>query len=382
VEAVAVAVPAPTVEVDYDGKNITVDLAPFLLSLTYTDNLDGEEADSLELELEDSDGRWLDAWYPDAGARLSARIGYAGQALVNCGTFEIDDISVRGAPATVSIKALSAGITKPMRTKRSAGYDATTLAEVARAVAARHNLTLMGEVEAIPIGRATQYRETDLAFLRRIAEEYGYAFNVRDTQLVFYRAKSLREAAPVLVIRPGDTSRFELRDKIKGTPAAASVAHHDPKTKAVVAYDVDADGHVSPTPSADSLRLKGRVENKAQAKAKAQAAVDRASVKGTTGQLTLPGEPRLLAGNNVELVGWGRFDGTYQISASRHTVSRSGGYASEIDIRRGKVAAAVQAKRAKAAQGGTAAARKPAAKRIAYDLDGTGRTVPVPAGSR
>lgn len=41
--------------------------------MEYTDVLTGQ-ADDLQLTLEDRDGLWLEAWFPDKGAALTASI--------------------------------------------------------------------------------------------------------------------------------------------------------------------------------------------------------------------------------------------------------------------------------------------------------------------
>ena len=44
-------VPVPTFVLTYNKRDITADLTPFKLSVSYTDNLDGDESDSIELSL-------------------------------------------------------------------------------------------------------------------------------------------------------------------------------------------------------------------------------------------------------------------------------------------------------------------------------------------
>ena len=80
-----------------------------------------------------------------------------------------------------------------MRTRTGRAYEHTTLAAIAADVAKRNGLQVTGKIESIAIQRATQVFETDLAFLRRIADEYGYSFNVRAKQLVFFRTRELRD---------------------------------------------------------------------------------------------------------------------------------------------------------------------------------------------
>ena len=332
-------VPIPTFVLTYNTRDITADLTPFLLSVSYTDNLDGDESDSIELSLEDTDGRWWDAWYPAMGDQINLRIGYEGQPLTNCGDFEIDDIEIDGPPSQVRIRALASSVMKDLRTHQGKAYEDTTLAGIVQTVAARHKLTVVGEIEPIQIKRVTQLHEEDLKFLKRVAREYDYAFNVRGDKLTFYRLEALRAASAIHVIRVGDVSKYGFRDKVKGTPKTATVAYHDPETKEVVSYDVDSDGKVVAKPSEDSLKLNTRVESPEQAKAKAKAALNHANDEATTATFNLWGNPKLVAGINVDLEGFGKLSGRYQVSRSRHDLSRGSGYATEIEVRRVEIKA-------------------------------------------
>lgn len=333
-------VPVPTFVLTYNKRDITTDLTPFKFSVSYTDNLDGDESDSIELSLEDTDGRWWKAWYPIMGDQINLKIGYEGQSLVNCGDFEIDEIEIEGPPSQVRIRALAASVMKDLRTHQGKAYEDTTLAGIVQAVAARHKLTVVGDIEQIPIKRVTQLYEEDLKFLKRVAREYGYAFNVRGDKLIFYRLDKLRAASSIQVIKVGDLSKYGFRDKVKGTPKKATVAYHDPKKKVVVAYDVDSNGQVVSKPSGDSLKLNTRAESPEQAKAKA--AINHANDEATTATLNLWGNPKLVAGINVELEGFGKLSGRYQVARSRHDLSRGNGYTTEIEVRRVEIRADVE----------------------------------------
>jgi phage protein D len=56
----------------------------------------------------------------------------------------------------------------------------------------KHQLKLVGSIESIKIDRVTQYAETDVSFLRRLASEYGYAVKVVSDQLNFSHLATLR----------------------------------------------------------------------------------------------------------------------------------------------------------------------------------------------
>ena len=53
------------VEISFDGTDITGDIRPYLRSLSYTDNEEGE-ADDLQITLQDRDGLWLQSWLTEA----------------------------------------------------------------------------------------------------------------------------------------------------------------------------------------------------------------------------------------------------------------------------------------------------------------------------
>ena len=143
-------VPHPVFMLSYGQKNITNDITPYVLSVTYTDYLSGQ-SDELEVELEDADGRWINAWYPGKGDTLSLRIGYEAAPLLPCGTFEIDEIEFARPPSTVSIRGLATGIRKSVRTRTGRAYENTTLAAIAQRIAKRHKMTLVGKIEPLQI---------------------------------------------------------------------------------------------------------------------------------------------------------------------------------------------------------------------------------------
>ena len=106
-----------------------------------------------------------------------------------------------------------------------------------------------------------------------------------------------------------------------------------------MAYDVDTNGQVVSKPSADSLKLNTRAESPEQAQAKAKAAINHANDEATTATLNLWGNPKLEAGINVELEGFGKLSGRYQVAKSRHDLSRGSGYTTEIEVRRVEIKA-------------------------------------------
>lgn len=332
-------VPAPQARIIYEGKDISADISPYLLSVGYTDRLSGE-SDELELRLEDTDGRWRGDWYPGKGDSLAVSIGYAGQELVSCGSFEIDEIELSFPPDEVSIRALATGISVSCRTRKSHGYEKTTLAGVVRVVCGRLGLTPAGEVADIPIDRVTQYQESDLAFLARLAGEYGHTFKVSGKKMIFQRRDGVLAADSVRTFRREDVASCSFRDKLKDIPAKVKIKKQDAGTKTLKVYGKGGDdslavvgttaaaqksrGKKSKTTSGDELRIVGR-GSQAQLEAKGNAALQDAELERCRAELALYGDPSLRAGVSVELgEDFGAPAGKYLITCSRHEISREG----------------------------------------------------------
>ena len=72
---------SPVFTLWYLQKNITTDIAPYVTRVTYSDNIKSE-SDTIEVELDDTDGRWLDKWYPGKGDTLTLKMGYQGEKLL------------------------------------------------------------------------------------------------------------------------------------------------------------------------------------------------------------------------------------------------------------------------------------------------------------
>lgn len=331
-ETLARTVDTPQVVLVYANQDISADIAPALLSLSYTDYVEGE-SDSLEIELADPDHRWQAAWYPQHGDTLSAQLGYAGQALLQCGTFEIDTIELSGAPDVVTIKALAAGVKRSVRTRNGRAYEATTLKDIAANIAQRNRLTLQGTIETIAIKYVAQAFESDLAFLKRIAGEYGYAFSIRGAVLTLFKRSELAAGAPVLQLTRSELINYRFTDKVHSIAADATSIYHDPRAKKVRGHhSKDAAGKTN-RHSADTLNLSIRAETDQQAQLKTEAMLARKNEDQTEARFSLYGTPKAVSGMNVALAGFGLLDGNYAIGQATHRISSSG-YLTEIETKR------------------------------------------------
>jgi phage protein D len=323
--------PVATYKVIYSSKDITKDISEHLLSLTYTDKVEGEP-DELTISLEDVDGNWQNAWYPKTGDIISAEIEMQGVVL-QCGSFTVDEkeLSISRSGDVFSISAVSAYVTKKMRTKRGSAHENKTLGEIARTVAARHSLTVQGTIANFRIGRVTQHRESDLAFLQRIANEYGYTFSVRGNKMIFTSYDSIEGRGVVMSIDKSDLISGAIKDKAATTYKSARVRYHDPSENETIEGESTDD---TTDTSADTLEIQSKAENTQQAETKAAAALHKANTIQQKGSITIPGSPLIVSGVNYEQTGIGQLSGIYHVIESVHSLSRSTGYETKAEVKR------------------------------------------------
>ncbi len=115
------------VEVSFDGVDITKSVRPYLLSLAYTDN-EEDEADDLQIKLEDRDGLWLCQWLNDMVQAAASTTGVASSEaapLASTATYQVTSksgLNVRTGPgsgysklgalafgAAVNVKSIQSG---------------------------------------------------------------------------------------------------------------------------------------------------------------------------------------------------------------------------------------------------------------------------------
>lgn len=333
-------VQTPDFQLFYEKKQITQDIKPYLLDLTYTDNL-ADQSDELQVSFEDREHKWVGSWFPTQGDQLTLWLGYEGEPLVNLGKFEIDEIEWQKDPrggSTVSLKALSTGISKANRTLKPKAYENTTLAEIVRKVAKNLNLNVTGKVANIPIKRVTQYQERDVEFLTRLAHEYNHSFKIVGKTLVFTTMKSLEERDAVATLDYSQVLSLRLRDRIKEAVKKVEVSGFNTKKKKAIKASKE---HKSKRPrkkqakasNADTLKIVTRGESQEQINARADAALAQQNDEQQAGNIQVIGNPKLVSGNTLNLTGLGMFSGKYLIKSARHTLSKSQGYTTDLEVR-------------------------------------------------
>lgn len=328
----------PDFILQYEQKDITADIAPYLLSWTYTDHL-GEQSDELQVDFEDVDGRWLRSWFPEQGDKLSLSAGDQFTGLISWGSFEIAEIEAEhGAMgSTVSLKALSTGISKANRTLQAKPFENMTLADIVKVVAARLKLTVSGSIAHIKIQRITQYQERDVEFLARLAKQYGHTFKIVGDKLVFTQNSELAKQEAVLIMQPENLLRWRIRDLIKGVPDKAVVTGYDPKKKKAITSERKTKPlrpNAKKATSGDTLKITpNKGESQDEINARADAALANVQEERCAGSITVFGNALLVAGQVIELQNMGKLSGRYLVKQARHDYSQMRGYTTDLEIK-------------------------------------------------
>ncbi|MGE4779324.1 phage late control D family protein [Yersinia enterocolitica] len=208
---------APDYSIAVDGIDKSGVIKKRLMSLTLTDNR-GFEADQLDIELDDSDGKLV---LPRRGAKIAVALGWQGAALIDKGIFTVDEIEHSGAPDKLTIRARSADFRETLNIRRDQSYHKASIGGIIKTVAERNKLTpTLNKVMAdLAVDHIDQTNESDGNFITRLAKQYGAIAAVKNGNLLFIRQGQSKTASgkpiPVMtIIRSlGDGHQFSMADR-------------------------------------------------------------------------------------------------------------------------------------------------------------------------
>lgn len=316
---------APAYRVSLDGRDITPTIDPRLVSLTLT-QCRGDEADQLDLVLDDADGELA---VPRTGVALSLALGWVGAnadaELVDKGQFIVDEVEHGGAPDVLQIRARSADLRGALRNRIEQSWHDTTLGDVARTIAGRNGLRLSIDagLGSTSIAHVDQANESDIGFLSRLAQRYDAVATVKVGRLVLLPINGARTASgaqmPALTLsrQAGDQHRFHVADRDAYTGVRAY--WHDSKRAKQVNVLVGTSGNAK--------RLREGHATEADALAAAQAEWQRIQRGAATFELTLAvGLPGADAQRPLAVTGFKpEIDGTdWLVTRVVHAISDSG----------------------------------------------------------
>lgn len=325
--------------IQYESKDISADLQPYLLGWTHTDNLSGQ-ADDLQIDLEDKDQLWNGPWFPDTGAAIvgkAVRQNWETEGKVETlplGQFEIDEIEVNNPPSTVAIKAISVPESSSLRgEEKNRSWEKTKLSVVAGDISAKSKLKLYFDVDDDPeYDSIEQTSETDLAFLMRLCGDAGLCLKVTGTQVIIIDEEKYENRPPVKTFTKGDPEikSFRGRTTTQGLYSSCHVEYHSPKRRKNVTFTYTPKNAPK---TGRTLLINQRVASVKEAERLAKKKLREANKNAVNVSITKVGDNALVAGHTVTLKGYGKvFDGKYIIT--QITRSQRSGYEMSMELRK------------------------------------------------
>lgn len=338
-----------TLKVAFDGVDITENIAPYLLSATYTDS-EEDEADDLQIVLQDRDGLWANEWLGravDAAAgdilRIKASISRqnwdkSGQIdTLDCGQFALDTIKASGPPSTITLKASGLPYRAKIRAEQhSKAWENCTLQMIAGEMAASAGMALLYDAPRNPsYARTEQDKQTDIIFLQKLCQDAGLSLKVNYNQIIIFDQAKYEAQAPIRIIKRGDGSytKFDLSTSSAKTAYDSCRVRHTTSDGKAIEGIAKKEGYREDNKSNRQLEIIARVDSIAEAQALAAKRLRLHNKYARSAQFTLPGNPWLRAGLAVQLADWGAWDGKYLIAQARHSIGASG-YTTQIQLRK------------------------------------------------
>lgn len=319
----------PDYSVRVEGAEVAARLKAALAELVVVRGTE-RATDSVEIVLGDAAG---DFAAPPAGRELAVKMGYAESGLVDMGAYWHSETDLEFAPARrLTIRATGADLraASALKAPRTRAWRDTTVGGIVQQIAADHghSANVDAALAAVAVADEAQTAESDLHFLRRLAQRYDADARAVGQRLVFARAGAGASASgqpmPSVTVSPD------------APPIAGRVSHRErPRYGAVRASWLDTAGGAPATVTAGdgdpTMDLPDPYPTRAEAEAAAASRLNQLARQAATLELELPGNPTLAGGGQIITTGWGDpANGRWSITRATHRITPTAGYTTEV----------------------------------------------------
>lgn len=338
--------------IQYNGKKVSENLAPYIQDFCYTDAMSGD-LDDLSIVVSDQERKWQQSWMPMDGDHILAAIEVLdwqkeGQKKkIPCGTFHVDQLKFEGAPDKLTIQATSFPVSADVRQeKRTKVWEKVKLSVIATEIAKRAKLKLIREVPTDPTyDRLEQQQKTDFGFLREIAKQEGMACKVTAGKLVLYDEAKFEKGNVVATFVRGTDRILNYRFDWSASQCAyrgCELTYEEEETKSSKrkgkVQAIKKESKVTYTPPhapkiGALLRIHEYTKSKADALRIAKNRLREQNKKANVVEMTVVGDIRMAAGVVIQIKGFGKFDAKYIVDKVVHQVNERG-YISHMNIRK------------------------------------------------
>lgn len=309
----------PVFKLVYKGEDITESIRPNLLSLTYRDE-SGDDADEVVIELSGQRKHW------DFGDEVAVYLGYEKEPLFPCGTFKVltSERSDRG----LTVSCTGVDFASDFKVQRSTSYEGVSLAQIVRIIADRHGLKWFSDFDDVSFPHLSQADESDMHFLRRLADDYNALHNVKNGTIIFRKRIVGGQRSPKLskiAINAADVWGLKIKRHARNFYNSVVAIWMDLDTNKTEEIKVGSGGPV--------FNLDKPFQNAAQAKLRAEAKLQRLKRGTRSGRFTAPGR-FVEAGGTLVLSGsyLGEDDESYTVKQVEHRFDLEGGWTMRVEL--------------------------------------------------
>lgn len=277
--------------------------------------------------------------------------------IIECGIFWVDQIDCSGPPNVVSVKGTSVPVTTGIKnTKKFAAWEDVDLMTIASEISAKNGLVLVWDSAKIPPKkkRVDQSEAPDLEFLRDKVKEASLSLKIFKRQLVIYSEEEYEARPSVYTLMYGAANilAYSISSKLDDTYKGAKNSYVDPETGELMGAEFSA----TEPPETESELIENEIEQSDNGENGASlreggglfdinigtgSGGDTEKIKSKlreknkhekTATFTVFGNPTYLSGLNVQLLGFGIYDGKWFIESTIHDITSSG-YTTQLTLR-------------------------------------------------
>lgn len=333
-----------SINLSLDGVDISEDINLYLQSLSYSDYSE-DKSDDLQITIDDREHVWMNDWLEketiQRGSTLRAAIIHSDNQLsplqLDCGSFEIDSCDFSGYPCIVTIKATALPYSSTARIQaKTKAWEDYTLSGIANEIAAQNELKCMFLSDSDPsYTREEQVTQSDISFLQNLCKNADISLKATDKTIILFDRKAFEANPPIDTIKFGASDILSWRFSVSSADTSyknSSVSYTDPETEETYSYSSEDENNKN----SGSLNINEKVTSNEEAKILAQNRLGNKNKFEFTANFDLVGNVSLVASSNIEVSGFGAFDGKYSIVTAKHVVSSSG-YRTSVELRKVQV---------------------------------------------
>lgn len=253
-------------------------------------------------------------------------------AVLDCGTFEIDSVDLSGPPLKTTLKSTSIPYTSTLRMmKKSRNWEKISLKAITQQIANEAGLKMLYESSDNPeYDKKEQVQQSDIRFLQDLCHAEGKALKVTKLSIVIFDKQEYDGKPAVKTITYGSSDILSFRMATKLTDAAYTschVSYTNTDKKQTIEYTYTPDSTVG---TGQVLEVNERVANTQEAMRLAKKRLREKNAQEFTASFKMVGDVQLVAGIVVQLRGFQEFDKKYRVKSAKHSLT--GGYTTDIEL--------------------------------------------------